>query len=166
MITFIVSNDHGETAQCLDQSRLNHQLTECVQIAKILKCYDLVKQEFNKIPFGLIFPPIIKLWTYNDRGCTKTLIPELYEYTKALNKEWKKYREVDHQSANSFDWIPYLTRAPLSITWPNAVINSHRAKLLHKDPTHYSFTFERLGLPVIDDNGDNYVWRSPTESLI
>lgn len=160
MITFLIDNDHQVTARCLDYVRLNRQLTECVQIAKLLYSYDLIRKAFStrRVPFGIIFPPVVKLWIApNDKD---VLLNELFQYYYVLHEEWKRLSGKEHNSFCSFDWARFTNNNRTSVlVWPIEVIHSHRSKLMLKDPTHYGQVFARERILV--EKTLSYVWQAP-----
>ena len=172
MNTFLVSNDHGTTARCLDHARLNRQISDCIQIARLLFVYDSVRRMFSTrtIPFGITFSSVIRLWIIEERGIEKTLIPELREYFNALNEEWRRHNGVNHKSYDNFVWDRFISdevsreiqigKRPYKLVWPVEVLQSHRSHLMAKDYTHYYHTFSSSGVGIVE-SGMIYEWKSP-----
>ena len=163
MNTFLIGNDHARTARCLDPGRLNRQLTECIQIAKCLRAYEIVKAPNGKIPFGVQFPPVIKLWI-SDSG--KILIPELFDYYRTLHIEWKctvSKNRTNHGSFRTFNWnaVGAFNRKPLTVEWDDSVYESHKAKLLSKDASFYTAVFQREAIEIPSSFDVEYTWESP-----
>ena len=157
MNTFLVSGNYAQCARILDPQRLNRQLSECCTIAKLLVAYELISNN-GKLPFGVIFPPVIKLWLDSNHD---PLYLELREYYNTMNDEWRRHHNgKDHGTFNSFYWRSGPSnKTPRKLDWPIMVYQSHRSKLLSKDYSYYFRNFTREGLeipPVM-----SYVWTFP-----
>ena len=162
MITFLLSNDYQQTARCLDLTRLSRQIVDCIHILRCLEAYNLLEEEFPQIPMGIIFSPIVKLWSLGGRDkCNdrhRTLIPELYQYFLTLNQEWIRVKGKAHLSYVKFA-IPKNNREPMKLQWPEEVLNSHRVKLYWKDPAYYASVYAREEIEFT--NVEKYVWENP-----
>lgn len=175
MNTFLLSNDHEQTARCLDSERLNRCLCDCIGIAKLLILYDIARERFNRqIPFGIVFSPVIRLWMLDE---DTILLPELQDYYLTLNREWRKLRGKDHKTTTTFNWQSLFEMngwtmesvrmgdRPWKLEWPIAVYHSHRARLLKKDPTHYGYSLVREGLSETGGMEGHYSSANPIVRL-
>ena len=168
MNTFLLSNNYRQTARCLDIERLNRQIVECVHVAKALVLYETAREKFNRqIPFGVIFPPVIKLWMLDD---DTLLLPELKQYFDEMCIEWRRLRGKDHRSSLTFNWDSVMSWQakedlrngvrPFTLEWPAITYSSNYRRLTQKDPTHYGNVFQREGIPPLED-GIGYPWVNP-----
>ena len=165
MNTFLVHEDHTVTARCLDPQRLNRQITECIEICKVLFVRDKIRLLFHdrRIPFGIVFPPVTRLWIAPFRNSEITLMQELYSYYRTMCSEWQRiHKGIVHSTQDNFSWDRYLwpKRDRFDLVWPLSVYQSHRTKLLIKDPSHYSEVFRREEITV-DESVNSYTWISP-----
>lgn len=170
MITFLPSGDFEQCARILDLARLNRQISESIQIGKLLYEYQRMR-DGHGIPTGITFSPVIQLWissnissgdNFDGAGMNGTvLIPELLNYCKALNEEWGKHKGKDHGSFIGFDWtrIGGYSRLSHSLQWPEEVHKSHRSHLLEKDYAYYLRKFSQEQLS--NCKYQKYVWRGP-----
>ena len=170
MNTFLIHPNHRVTAKCLDIERLNRQLCECIGVAKALFLYEKTREMFNRqIPFGVIFPPVIKLWLLDE---DTILLPELFSYYVILAEEWRKIKGTDHKTTETFDWNPYIRTGmrgervrggerPWDLEWPEEVHQSHRARLFQKDTSYYGKVFREEGLQIVESKDVIYKWKNP-----
>ena len=161
MNTFLPCGDYAKVATILDPGRLSRQIAEVCTLAKTLWAYgNLIEMCERQLPWGVSFPSAIYLWV-SDRG--EILLPELQEYQRILNVEWKRHHDGQaHDSFLRFNWERLCaSRQPRTLIWPDEVHNSHRSKLLGKDAGYYKRAFERAGVPAAQP-GQSYVWVGPT----
>jgi hypothetical protein len=159
MNTFLPSDNYLTCGRVLDPARLSAQISCCVTVAKLLNAYEKIC--FNgKLPFGVRFPPVIRLWISQDN---QLLVPELRQYQYILNSVWAEIRGSTHASIMHFNWgnVGGFRRAPYRLSWPDSVYRSHRSKLLTKDFGYYRTSFEREQLPL-EEAGEALVWEHPT----
>mgnify|MGYP001605832755 CR=1 FL=1 len=172
MITYLISNDYEQTARCLDQVRLSRQIVECIQVVKVLQAYNVINDLFgHKMPFGILFPPVIKLWILSEsqpgmsylKDNHRTLIPELYHYFMVLCAEWERNNGKIHNCMSKFPGQNIRLGKMGKLQWSEEVYSSHRARLLEKDFGHYNQVFQREGLIV--EKKRSYVWANPVVSV-
>mgnify|MGYP001561258592 CR=1 FL=1 len=161
MNTFLPCGDFAKVASILDPGRLSRQISEACTVAKTLWAYGkLVEMCERSLPWGVTFPPAVTLWV-SDRG--EILLPELQEYQRCMNVEWKRHHDGQaHESFLRFNWerLTVGLPKPRPLVWPMEVHGSHRSKLLGKDCGYYKRAFERAGIPAARP-GQSYVWDNP-----
>lgn len=159
MNTFLPSDNYVTCGRTLDPQRLSRQISECVTVAKLLVAHEKISYN-GKLPFGVKFPPVIKLWISED---CQVLLPELRQYQYILNSVWQELRGSVHGSLLHFNWtgVGGFRRPPYQLTWPDSVHRSHRSRLLSKDFGYYRTSFEREGL-LMTEPGDAYSWEHPS----
>lgn len=132
MQTFLCEEDYSATASVLDQKRLVKQLLECRQIMTALAGESK----------GWVHHPATKMW----RGYEA----ELLLYSDAIRNElqsrgykwennWSILYDVFRRNFNGTQaWVPEWKQDSDKY---EKIINTHRANLFIKDPTHY-FQYE------------------------
>jgi len=146
MQTFLPLPEFGASARCLEWRRLGKQRVECKQILNAL-----VKKREN-IKAGWQHHPAVLMWEgYEDALCV---------YGYLVCEEWSRrgYRDT----LRSF-FISQLTISEDVVKRPwwlgdERLHSSHRARLLQKDPTHYS----QFGWREEPCGPDGYFWPGPT----
>lgn len=158
MQTFLPFRSFKDSAACLDNRRLNKQITEGYQI---LQC--LLRIRYNTdIATGWRNHPAVKMWKGYER-C-------LYEYIRHCWEEWE-FRIVTKQrkGTNShrgwknvyFVLFPHIEKD--SIIHPfwfddDRVFVSHRSNLLRKDWNHYYPRFQLFHAEFIPSDNLEYFW--------
>lgn len=161
--TFMISSDYSETARCLDNRRLNKQITEAFQVYRYLTGEG--KMQGNPHPYNM--------W----RGYEVSLL----RYIVNLHVQWqlrletgKRGGKLNHKNGLEAEQeyvhriylhSPFLTteRQPAWVG-NEEVLSSHRSALLYKDVAWYSqFGWkEQPAIPSkINKNGSvtlPYVW--------
>lgn len=160
MNTFLISNDFSQCARVLDHQRLSRQICEIPNIFKCLNAYELIKKEQGKIPFGIQFPSVLRLWTAESGTI---LYPELHDYFKNVCQEWKKRTGNSHAIEFKYNW-KFSSRPISTLEWTQEVYDSHRSQLLFKDFHHYSTKF-RLEKLSVDYHYLPYSWDHPRNKL-
>jgi len=152
MNTFLPSPDFGICARVLDNARLLRQIQEASWVANHLAGRDDqgIAKEGNH--------PVFKLW---KTITGKPLLPHLFQYLKALNREYQIRYNVtrDHASFARCYWMPKKPEG--KIRWASLIHKSHRAKLIQKNPSHYKQVFRLYSLPLEEEM--SYVWGRPEE---
>lgn len=131
MQTFVPYADHRRSAKVLDNSRLNKQCIENLQILKALKYPD----------YGWQAHPAVKMWRdyekalllYHRIMCLETVARGI------VNTTWvKAAEEIDPIVLEFSDPESYLYCYPPP-PWlgDERVHKTHRSNLLRKDPIHY-----------------------------
>lgn len=160
MNTFLPSGDFKQVARTLDHVRLSRQISECVMVAKLCRSYNLLLDTHDKLPWGISLHPVHRLWIVDGR-CS---LGALFNYTETLHYEYKCRTAKDHESFAGTNWDRFLDSSDAlskKIEWPEIVHESHRAKLLGKDSSHYYKEFMREGLSIPGEL--EYEWLSPRE---
>lgn len=135
MQTFLPYESFALTAMCLDNKRLNKQITEALQIynANINFAFGIKSSWQNH--------PAVKMW----RGYDNCLLM----YRNILIAEWQKRGYSSHKiialySNDKIVWPPWLSREDFHL--------SHKSNLLRKYFDHYSKYFGKdipVDLPYI-----------------
>lgn len=144
MQTFLPTADFAESAAALDSARLGKQRVETLQILRALL-----------LPtYGWQRHPAVTMW----RGH----VPALTVYGLAVVDEWRQRGRADAVREQLLEFAPEVagrTQQQLAVDglmppWLGdfAVHESHRSKLIAKDPAHYLPRFP--GTPL----GLDYVW--------
>jgi len=155
MQTFLPYPSFVESARCLDNRRLNKQITECKQIALAI----------SDPSYGWQHHPAVEMW----RGC----LPSLLSYGLEMYLEWtqrfddgRRGGKRDHKAG---EWlitkchtIDSETKARYknpSWLYNPAFHASHRAALLYKDSEWYG-QFGWSEAPAVPDSKGSlpYVW--------
>ena len=155
MNTFLPCGDYAKCAYVLDSKRLNRQLTEGIQVCRILVARK------NHDQYAWMNHPVHKLWTTSEG---KILLPELVAYLDAMSEEWHSRPSCRKRHT----WLAYRdhfvelnARDPGKLVWPDYVHVSMRRNLLRKDPTHYRHYFRITGLPYDEEPMEGYFWEHP-----
>jgi len=150
MQTFLPYPSFSQSAYCLDNRRLNKQITETLQIYKALT-----------VPgYGWQYHPAVKMW----RGCERALL----WYGHACYAQWKhRYMRrqrsgvLEHKSGDEIDLRILDVETIVYPPWlgDEAFHASHRAALLYKLPEWYS-RFGWIETPAVPDKKGRlpYVW--------
>ncbi len=133
MQTFLPYESFQKSAQCLDNKRLNKQITEAMQIYTANVNFEL------GIKSGWQNHPAVKMW----RGYNEALLG----YRNWCIREWHSRGYSSHTISN----IAKVTIYPPWLGSPEFHL-SHKSNLLRKDFEHYSKFFGKdipVGLPYI-----------------
>lgn len=161
MQTFITSYDFNETAQSLDNKRLNKQLLEGRQILKILAT--------GQTAGGWVNHPATRMWHGYERMFYKYLTAIKNECVNrgiTVDANWTAIEDLMRQGEYNFSpnvikpWWYADTEMLLRI------IQTHRANLYKKDPEYY-YDYA-INAKIYDDIRDklvccpncNYCWAS------
>lgn len=121
MQTFLISSSFKESAECLDNKRLNKQILEAYVI------YNIIVNGITK--GGYVNHPIVKLWREYPEALA------LY-YNECLH-QWKNVRRKNHK----YELINVDRNIGIILpewTQDSRLHSSHRANLLRKDFEFYS----------------------------
>ena len=122
MQTFMPYANFEESLRVLDDQRLGKQRVEGFQIIRTL----------TGISAGWRQHPAVKMW----RGA----VPALIEYTLLSCEEWQRRGNRDSITDKIYDLFhDLIDDNPIIPAWTAdpRVIDSHKAMLFHKNPTHY-----------------------------
>lgn len=140
MQTFVPYDSAAESAMVLDLKRLGKQIIESRQIGLAITNPD----------YGWQSHPAVNMWRGHLAG--------LMHYNAAMAAEWHDRRDKQHGA-----WVNMLSdhgaimdESDYPSWWGDySVHNSHRSRLVAKDPEHY-----RKFWPTIPDSLE-YVWPLP-----
>lgn len=155
--TFLVSSNFAENARCLDNKRLNKQITEAFQVYRYITGQG--KMQGNKHPY--------LMWQGFDL-CLLSYILALHDEWIARFDDGRRGGKRTHKNGLEAEAIVCKTnfsdyKRPDWIT-NEAVLSSHRSALLYKNMDHYGkFGWsEEPAIPVKIDKKGNvtlpYVW--------
>ena len=135
MQTFLPYADFERSAAVLDNRRLTNQLNEC----------KVILENVLNVSQGWQSHPVVQMWS--EHAC------RLAEYGVALAEEFSTRAKETHPHHQYFTDQVFQLGDNGSPWWLGEEIFhlSHRAKLMRKDPDHYSSFFPDvdLELPVI-----------------
>lgn len=155
MNTFLPDGDFGRCAFVLDNRRLNRQLTEGIQVCRII-----VARSQNQ-HYAWLNHPVWKLWCTADGTF---LLPELVTYLCALSDEWHRRPSCRKRHAWT-NYVSYFSRydpRPVKrVVWPEHVHSCMRRNLLRKDISHYRTYLKFAGLPHDEEPMEGYFWEHP-----
>lgn len=148
MQTFIPFTDHAESAEVLDNLRLNKQLLEGRQIYSILAT--------NKTKGGWVRHPAVLMWKNYDNALYNYLVAIKNECDNrgiSTEKNWNAIQEM-------YDWNWDRGDSIVMPPWwgDERVHQSHRHNLYKKDPEWYHMFVNES--PVSCCERCSYVWPS------
>jgi hypothetical protein len=170
MQTFLPFADFPMSARCLDNKRLNKQITEGYQILSAL-LKGRYKQPGDR-PIGWINHPAVKMWEGYEQA--------LFKYIEACHKEWQRRPRPAMLSVSKEHWswkktflvlYPFIQKEPL--IYPNWLTNqelrdrvtiSHQSNLLRKDFSYYSKSLQPFTGGILPPDNFPYYWPSNSEA--
>ncbi|NBW11503.1 MAG: hypothetical protein EBR82_26080 [Caulobacteraceae bacterium] len=131
MQTFLPFKDFFESAQALDNKRLNKQILEGYQILKVLNNNDPKAAWRNH--------PAVKMWRGHEGQLWLYIMNMVDEANKRgikTDKNMDNLKVLKAATAKNWGWsLPNWYRDPFILA---KVLTTHKANLYKKDPTYYS----------------------------
>ena len=144
MQTFLPCQSFQESAQALDNRRLNKQRVECLQIYNTL----------THTSDGWQHHPAVKMWRNAEALLCLYAVKICEECDARGIADNKKLRERFLEAMLTHEFkIPFWWSEP---THKNKITHTHRCNLLRKDYIHYATVFPDV--PVSEIFVTNYYW--------
>lgn len=126
MQTFVPFHQHHASARVLDNKRLNSQINEAKQLIKAISrsAQDPAYRGWSRHPAAL-------MW--------KQCLPGLRHYHNVMLTEW--WERGYARTEGRYTYRPSLCTTELPWWWGGPIHVSHRANLVRKLPSYYSFYF-------------------------